>query len=222
MTQFRTKKVRGRNVKYPIKRKSKPKTLYESLKGGTWEETELIRRKEEKERYEKFRKLIDMGDSVDVITSKMELPRENVLQMYVNLKKLDKKNLFTVRVKDGWKTFRKFDGSYEFVKFTETFNQKVVREIEKRAREIRIMSNEKIKREFKGKKLSLLYYHIFEDANYHSLNDLLSKLGVFGKFKRSIAPITKEVYYTPADYGRKGDNEDYEDYRSAGGKTWDI
>ena len=53
------------------------------------------------------------------------------------------------------------------------------------------------------KSLSYVYYHIFEDANFHTLNKSLEEMGAFTG--------------TYADA-----QNDFDEYRKAGGKTWQL
>lgn len=60
-----------------------------------------------------------------------------------------------------------------------------------------------LRKKVKPRSLDYIYYHIFEDANYHSLNTALEEIGAF-----------KGTY---ADT-----EEEYNAYRTAGGKTWNL
>jgi len=62
---------------------------------------------------------------------------------------------------------------------------------------------EELKKKVKPKSLSYIYYHIFEDANFHSLNTVLEEIGAF-----------------QGTYG-EAQNE-FTEYRKAGGKTWQL
>lgn len=60
-----------------------------------------------------------------------------------------------------------------------------------------------LKKKIRPRSLSYVYYHIFEDANYHSLNKALEEIGAF--------------------YGTYGDaQEEFTDYHNSGGKTWQL
>jgi len=54
-------------------------------------------------------------------------------------------------------------------------------------------------------KLPMLYYYIFEDANYHTLNQALEEMN---KFK--------------GKYGSDESERQYNEYKQAGGKTWKL
>jgi len=68
------------------------------------------------------------------------------------------------------------------------------------------------------------YYYALEDANYHKLNDYLTKKGLFGKYKTHV--------YSKKDYGKRSvihspslteeDGKQYGRYRKLGGKTWGL
>ncbi len=79
--------------------------------------------------------------------------------------------------------------------------------IQSMAKKIMIMENkirpDKTAEKLKNKKLPHIYYHIFEDANYHSLNRALEE-------KKAL----KGSY--------SGTQNKFHNYRKAGGKTWDI
>lgn len=56
----------------------------------------------------------------------------------------------------------------------------------------------------KIRKLDPIYYSIFEDANWHTMNEALLKLGVFERYPSEV------------------DDKVYRKYRSMGGKTWEL
>lgn len=51
--------------------------------------------------------------------------------------------------------------------------------------------------------LGYIYYHILEDANFHSLNELLEEMHAF-----------------IGSYGES--QKEFDDYTESGGKTWDL
>ena len=60
-----------------------------------------------------------------------------------------------------------------------------------------------LKKKINQKSLSYVYYHILEDANFHSLNKALEEVGAF--------------------HGTYGEAQDeFTDYRSSGGRTWKL
>lgn len=60
-----------------------------------------------------------------------------------------------------------------------------------------------LKKKIKPISLSYIYYHILEDANFHSLNKALEEIGAFR--------------------GTYGDAQDeFTDYKNSGGKTWNL
>jgi hypothetical protein len=64
---------------------------------------------------------------------------------------------------------------------------------------------EKYKKELKVKprSISYLFYHIFEDANYHTLNEALQEMGAFiGSYANS--------------------ESEYQDYKKSGGRTYNL
>ncbi len=63
---------------------------------------------------------------------------------------------------------------------------------------------QELNKKVKGK-LPILFYYIFEDANYHTLNKALEELK---KFKGS--------------YGSDEAERQWNEYRKAGGKTWNF
>lgn len=89
--------------------------------------------------------------------------------------------------------------------------------IENRARRLMRMSPSGL-RKLKGKRISPLFYHILEDANYHNENTILTKLGVYGKVEINRYPNGN--VYSPKDYGKYSDI--YKEYRKQGGKTYDL
>ena len=58
-----------------------------------------------------------------------------------------------------------------------------------------------LKKIFKKRKLDGIYYDILEDANFHTLNKMLSEEGYFKSL---------------------GNQEKYDEYRKAGGRTWNL
>lgn len=62
---------------------------------------------------------------------------------------------------------------------------------------------EEVRKKVKSGSLHYIYYHIFEDANYHSLNNALEETGAFTG--------------TYADAQEK-----FDEYGRAGGKTWNV
>ena len=88
-----------------------------------------------------------------------------------------------------------------------------IKNIENKARKIMLIENEVknkdfeiFKRELKKRvksKLPYFYYYIFEDANYHTLNQALEELNLF----------TEE---------NEKQQERYDEYRKKGGKTWEL
>ncbi|HLD90341.1 MAG TPA: hypothetical protein VI911_04905 [Patescibacteria group bacterium] len=63
--------------------------------------------------------------------------------------------------------------------------------------------SQEISKVVKPQTLDIIYYYIFEDANFHTLCKGLVQIGAFKK-----------------PYGQ--DNEIYEEYRKLGGKTWQL
>ena len=61
------------------------------------------------------------------------------------------------------------------------------------------------KREIKvaPKSLPYIYYHIFEDANFHSLNKVFEEIGAF-----------------QGTYGNA--QAEFNDYKNSGGRTWNL
>lgn len=69
-----------------------------------------------------------------------------------------------------------------------------------------------------GEKLPMLYYRILEDANYHTLNNKLTKAGAFGEFREEDDGRGGK-FYVPTNYG----NDDaFEKYRAEGGRSWEL
>lgn len=68
--------------------------------------------------------------------------------------------------------------------------------------------------------LSIVYYYILEDANFHDLNKKLTAKGLFGSF--DVTKYPSGNVYTPNSYGTDYAEKLYRDYIKAGGKTWDI
>lgn len=62
---------------------------------------------------------------------------------------------------------------------------------------------QEISKTVKPQSLDIIYYYIFEDANFHTLCEGLNQIGAFKK-----------------PYGQ--DNEIYQEYRKLGGKTWQL
>lgn len=93
-------------------------------------------------------------------------------------------------------------------------NKSKVMEIENFARNL--MSGMNIK----SKKISIIYYYILEDTNYHALNNKLTKNGNYGKFRMSRYPTT--IIYSPSTYGSNYAERLYKDYRKSGGRTWEL
>ena len=83
-----------------------------------------------------------------------------------------------------------------------------------------IMRNEnRLGQKYKGKKLPTYYYSILEDANFHSANNQLSKMGVFGRKEVHKYP-GRETIYAPKAYGSS--QKQYEQYKKKGGRTWNV
>lgn len=55
------------------------------------------------------------------------------------------------------------------------------------------------------RELSILYYYIFEDANYHTLNQALEELGIY-----------------KGTYGSEKAEQMWQKYRTKGGRTWRL
>lgn len=60
-----------------------------------------------------------------------------------------------------------------------------------------------VQKKIKPRTLDYIYYHILEDANFHSLNKNLEAIGAF---RGTYADAQK----------------DFDEYRSKGGKTWNL
>jgi hypothetical protein len=71
----------------------------------------------------------------------------------------------------------------------------------------------------KGKRLSILYYYILEDANFHTLNSKLTMLGHFGSFR--VSRYETGNVYTPNSYGTEYAEKRFKEYRRLGGRTWE-
>ena len=102
-------------------------------------------------------------------------------------------------------------------------DKKKVKEIEKKANKLMILDNKiwnkygwesggdvnddihkkEWQKKIKPQSLNYIYYHIFEDANFHSMNSMFEELNVF-----------QGTY--------EGTEEEYNDYRKSGGRTWNI
>jgi hypothetical protein len=67
------------------------------------------------------------------------------------------------------------------------------------------------------KKISILYYYILEDANYHSLNTQLTKNGNYGEYT-----IRSSGIYVPKSYGSDYAEYLFKKYREEGGRTWNL
>ena len=63
--------------------------------------------------------------------------------------------------------------------------------------------SQEISKVVKPRSLDILYYYIFEDANFHTLCKVLNQIGAFKK-----------------PYGQ--DMQIYEEYHKLGGKTWQL
>ena len=70
------------------------------------------------------------------------------------------------------------------------------------------------------KEISIVYYYILEDANFHTENTYLTRNGKFGLFEVHRYPGGN--VYVPKSYGKPYAEELYKEYTNAGGKTWDI
>jgi len=68
----------------------------------------------------------------------------------------------------------------------------------------------------KGKRISIIYYYILEDANYHGLNRILTRNGNFGKFRQDGDIVT------PLSYGSKHAESIFNAYQNKGGRTYDL
>lgn len=99
-------------------------------------------------------------------------------------------------------------------------NQKEVKIIENRARLIMGMSPVQIKSRLKGRKLSILYFYILEDANFHNENGILTEMGVFGPFNIQYYPNGNVA--SPKSYGNDNAEKLWKEYRNAGGRTYDL
>lgn len=69
-------------------------------------------------------------------------------------------------------------------------------------------------------KISILYYYIFQDANYHELNTRLTKNGNFGEFE--VHHYELGDVYVPKNYGTDYATKKFKDYQKAGGRTWQL
>lgn len=93
--------------------------------------------------------------------------------------------------------------------------RKKVLEIERKARQL--MDNGLYNL---PKKLSIIYYYIFEDANFHTLNNELTRKGVFGEVK--VTQYVNGTVYSPKSYGTPYAERLYRDYKKSGGRTWQL
>jgi len=96
-------------------------------------------------------------------------------------------------------------------------NRKQVKKIEARASRLMLIENKLHKykanhEEFKQKvaehvkgKLPIIFYYIFEDANYHTFNQALEELGKFS-----------------GTYGSEKVENEFREYKKLGGKTYNI
>lgn len=69
------------------------------------------------------------------------------------------------------------------------------------------------------KRISTLYYHILEDANFHKENERLTELGYYGDYDTRVHEDGTQTH-TPKDYA--GTRDAYHQYIKAGGKTWEL
>lgn len=68
--------------------------------------------------------------------------------------------------------------------------------------------------------LDLIHYYILEDANFHTLNNELTKSGKFGKFKHK--KYQYGDYWTPLAYGKPLIEARFKKYQKLGGRTWQL
>lgn len=69
-------------------------------------------------------------------------------------------------------------------------------------------------------KIDLIHYYILEDANFHTLNRQLTRMGKFGPFKTTKYPTA--TVYTPKGYGKSMIEARFKKYEELGGRTWQI
>lgn len=69
-------------------------------------------------------------------------------------------------------------------------------------------------------KLDIIHYYLLEDANFHTLNNQLTKMGKFGPFKTN--KYSMGIVYSPKKYGSPLNEERFKQYQRLGGRTWEL
>lgn len=69
-------------------------------------------------------------------------------------------------------------------------------------------------------KIDLIHFYILEDANFHTLNRQLTKMGKFGAFETKRYPTA--TVYTPKAYGKPMIEARFKKYEELGGKTYEL
>lgn len=93
-------------------------------------------------------------------------------------------------------------------------NKEQVREIELKA--VKLMDNHIPKG-----RIPIIYHYILEDANYHTLNERLTRLGKFGPFTQNRYD-DGTVISTPKSYGTDYAERLWKDFVKSGGQSWAI
>lgn len=70
-------------------------------------------------------------------------------------------------------------------------------------------------------RVSIVYYYIFEDANFHTLNEQMTRKGLYGPFKQNRYDDGK-VISSPKSYGKSYVEYNYKEYKKSGGRTWEL